>query len=300
MPTILRREGQSDATELPAGSLLKFFFLTYVITWTCFIAAVVLSDHLPSGARLGPGLSALILLGTFAPSLVALGLTAQAEGGAGLRALLSRLFLWQVHARWYLFAVGYMAAIKLTVALVHRLATGEWPRFGDEPWYLLIGATVLSTVIGGQAGEEIGWRGYALPRLAARFGLARASILLGMVWACWHLPLFFLRPADTYGQSFPVYLLQVTALSVAIAWLYWRTNGSLLLTMLMHAAINNTKDIIPSPALTSTTPFTLNASLVSWLTLALLWLCAGYFLVRMPTTEAAARLSRHESFSSHP
>jgi membrane protease YdiL (CAAX protease family) len=278
-------DNQSNARELPVGSLLKFFSLTYVITWTCFIAAVAFSGSLPSGAPLGPGLNALILLGTFAPSLIALGLTARAAGGAGVRALLSRLFQWQVSARWYLFAVGYMAAIKLTVALVHRVATGAWPRFGDEPWYLMLAATVLSTVIGGQAGEEIGWRGYALPRLAARFGLARASIILGMIWACWHLPLFFLPQADTYGQSFPVYLLQVTALSVGIAWLYWRTNGSLLLTMLMHSAINNTKDIVPSLATTGTTPFTLTASLVSWLTLALLWICAGYFLVRMPRTE---------------
>jgi membrane protease YdiL (CAAX protease family) len=246
---------------------------------------VTLSNSLPSDAPLGPGLSALILLGTFAPSLVALGLTARAEGGAGGRALLSRLFQWQVSARWYLFAIGYMAAIKLTVALVHRITTGAWPRFGDEPWYLMLAATLFSTVIGGQAGEEIGWRGYALPRLAARFGLARASVMLGVIWASWHLPLFFLRQADTYGQSFPVYLLQVTALSAAIAWLYWGTNGSLLLTMLMHAAINNTKDIVPSLGTTGTNPFTLNASLVSWLTLALLWICAGYFLVRMPKTE---------------
>lgn len=278
-------DDQSDAKVLPVGFLLPFFSITYVITWTCFIAAVALSGSLPSGTPLGPGLNALILLGTFAPSLVALGLTARTAGGAGVHALLSRLVQWEVSGRWYLFAVGYMAAIKLTVALIHRVVTGAWPRFGDEPWYLMLAVTIFSTVIGGQAGEEIGWRGYALPRLAARFGLARASIILGMIWACWHLPLFFLRQADTYEQSFPVYLLQVTALSVTIAWLYGHTNGSLLLTMLMHSAINNTKDIVPSLATTGTNPLTLKASLLSWLTLALLWICAGYFLVRMPRME---------------
>jgi membrane protease YdiL (CAAX protease family) len=285
MPPPSRPNNQLDAKDLVAGSLLKFFALTYLITWACFITALAWSGRLPSGAPLGPGLSALILFGTFAPSMVAVGLTARAAGGAAVRTLLGRLFQWKVSAQLYLFAIGYMAVIKLTVAPVHRVATGTWPRFGDEPWYLLIAATVFSTVIGGQAGEEIGWRGYALPRLATRFGLARASIMLGVIWASWHLPLFFLRQADTYGQSFPVYLLQVTALSVAIAWLYGRTNGSLLLTMLMHSAINNTKDIVPSLATTGTNPFTLNASLVSWLTLALLWICAGYFLVRMPKTE---------------
>ena len=108
-----------------------------------------------------------MLFGTFVPSMVALGLTARAEGVVGVRALLARMFQWQVSARWYVFAGGYMIAIKLATALVYRVITGAWPRFGFENWYLMLAATVLSTVVGGQAGEEIGWRGFALPRLAA-------------------------------------------------------------------------------------------------------------------------------------
>ncbi len=272
--------GSVGATGSSAGWLFGFFALTFAVTWTCFIAAVASSGGV-AGVPPRPGLSALILLGTFAPALVALALTARAEGNAGVRALLSRLFRGQVGARWYVFAAGYMVGIKLTVALVYRLVNGAWPRFGHEAWYVMAGATVFSTVIGGQAGEEIGWRGYALPRLAARLGLGGASVVLGVIWALWHLPLFYLPEADTYGQSFPVYLLQVIALSVAIAWLYWRSHGSLLLTMLMHAAINNTKDIVPSIPRIPTNPFVVSASLVAWLGLALLWIVAGYFLVRM-------------------
>lgn len=100
----------------------------------------------------------------------------------------------------------------------------------------------------------------------------------------WHLPLFFVPESDLLGQSFPLYLLQVTALSVALAWLYWRTQGSLLLVMLLHAAINNTKDIVPSASPGATNSFTLSASLVAWLTVALLWMAAAYFLVRMAKT----------------
>jgi membrane protease YdiL (CAAX protease family) len=66
----------------------------------------------------------------------------------------------------------------------------------------MIGATFFSTVIGGQAGKEIGWRGHALQRLAARTGLARGSVLLGVIWAASHLPLFFIQGTDTTGQSF--------------------------------------------------------------------------------------------------
>ena len=121
-----------------------------------------------------------------------------------------------------------------------------------------------------QAGEEIGLRGYALPRLSQQFGLAPASIILGIIWATWHLPLFFVPRADTFGQSFPLYVLQVIAISVALAWLYWRTEGSRLLVMLLHAAINNTKDIVPSVVPGATDAFALSSSRVAWLTVLLL------------------------------
>ena len=185
-----------------------------------------------------------------------------------------------------MFAIGFFPAIKLSVALVHRVATGVWPSFGEEAWYVMAGAIVISTWV--QAGEEIGWRGYALPRLSDRFGLALASVILGILWACWHLPLFFVPVSDTYGQSFPLYLLQVTAVSVAMAWLYWRTGGSLLLVMLLHAAVNNTKDIVPSVVPGATNPFALSPSLVAWLTVAFLWIAAGIFLLQMRRATTAA------------
>ena len=255
------------------GPLVKFFVLTYAVMWSCFIPVAA---GIPAYAPLG---AVLLLLGTFAPSLAAVWLTARAEGDSGLRALLGGVLRWRVAAGWYLFALAYIPAIKLTVALVHRLATGAWPRFGDEPWYGILAAIAFSTPF--QAGEEIGWRGYALPRLATRFGLARASVLLGFIWAAWHLPQFFIPEVDTYGQSFFVYALQVTALSVAIAWLYARTNGSLLLVMLLHSAVNNSKDIVPSALPGANSTFGLSASLVAWLTVTLLWMCAAYFLATM-------------------
>jgi uncharacterized protein len=268
------------------GSLLKYFFLTYAVTWACFIAAAEISQ--------GPELAAhavvrefLLLLGTFAPALAALAMTAHTDGRGGARALLGRMLHWQVAAPFYLFAIVYMPGIKLSVALAHRLMTGAWPRFGAEPWFIIAVAIIISTPM--QAGEEIGWRGYALPRLAARFGFARASLLLGLVWAGWHLPLFFLPGADKYGQSFPVWALQSVALSTAITWLYARTNGSLLLTMLMHSAVNQTLGIVPSGNASARNPFALHASLVMWITAGFLWITAAYFLLRMPKAEAADR-----------
>ena len=128
--------------------MLTFFVATYFVTWGFFFAGSMTPAAWPRGL--------LFLLGTFAPGFVALWLTIRETGRGGVAALLRRLFVWQVSARWYAFAVGYIAVVKLTVALVHRATTGAWPEFGQVSWYLMLAATVGSTVVGGQAGEEIG------------------------------------------------------------------------------------------------------------------------------------------------
>ena len=266
------------ARTTPRGSVLVYFLITYAVSWALWVPIALKLSANSAVAQF------LVFIGAIAPSFVAVALTWRIEGQPGVRELLGRIGRTQVAARWYLFAIGYFAAVKLTVALIHRLAYGEWPRFG-EALYVIPFVIAISTPF--QAGEELGWRGYALPRMAARIGLAPASVLLGMMWALWHLPLFFLRGADTFHQSFPTYLIQVTALSVAIAWLWARTGGSLLLPMLFHASINNTKDIVPAAVEAGTGTFGLRASPVSWIGAAILWTCAAVFLVWMVRTESA-------------
>jgi len=261
-----------------------FFFLAYAITWGLYFAA---------NATSAPALRGLLFyLGVFTPGLLALWLTRRADGSPGVVALLQRLVQWRVSARWYVFALTYIATIKLTVALLYRALAGAWPRFGDVSWYVMLAATLGSTLVGGQIGEELGWRGYALPRLAMRFGIGGASLLLGVLWAVWHLPLFFILGGDTVGQSFPLHVLQVTALSVAIAWLFLKTQGSLLLTMLLHAAVNNTKDIVPSAVHGAAEAWALSTSLVARLTVVLLWIAAAYFLVDMRRAALPLPLAR--------
>lgn len=267
-------------------SVVAFFALTYGLTWLLWVAGTWASGATASGAPAFNTLTALWFLpGTIMPSLVALGLTARSGGRPGVRALLGKIVAAPTAPRWYLFAIGYLATIKLAVALVYRVGTGAWPRFGAESWYAIAFAIVVSTPV--QAGEEIGWRGFALPRLAARWGLGRASVLLGVIWAAWHLPLFYVRGADTYGQSFPLYLIQVTALSVAMAWVYGHTKGSLLLMMLMHSAINQTLGIVPSAAAVPANPLTAGGTPAGQLTAVALWTCAAFFLVRMATSRPA-------------
>jgi len=262
-------------------SLLKFFLFTFALAWGAWALAIAIWSSAVSVLRWP-----VFFVGVFAPAIVALSLAASTDGRPGVSALLRRIGRWQVGLGWYVFAAGCMAGVKLAAAVIHRVVAGAWPRFGETSWLLMALAIVPSTWV--QAGEEVGWRGYALPGLALRIGLAPASVLLGAIWAVWHLPLFFWPQSDTVGQSFPLYLLQVTAISVAMAWLYWRTGGSLLLVMLMHAAVNNTKDIVPSAVAGATDPFSLHSSLVAWLTVGLLWALAAVLLFQMRGADPGA------------
>ena len=261
-------------------SIILFFLFTYLISWTCFITVALLSHEtgaIPAGLTTLQKI--LLFIGTVTPALVSMGILTLDKKIKERNIILMRIVNWKMNYQWYLFAAGYIAIIKIIVSFIYLMLNGSWPPFGNEALYIMLIATLFSTPV--QAGEEIGWRGFALPRLSEKFGLVFASIILGILWACWHLPLFFVREADTFGQSFPLYLMQVTGLSVAMAWLYWRTGGSLFLVMLMHAAVNNTKDIVPSGIAGATNTFGFQGSTVGWLTLLLIWLCALFFIYDM-------------------
>ena len=260
-------------------SNVAFVALTFAASWLLWLAAAAALDwdlSLRSGV---PALGTpLYLLGVWAPAFVAVALTARAEGRTGVSALLRRILHGAVDGRWYLFALGYFAAIRLAVALLHRGVFGQWPAFNQELVPLMLVASVFLAPM--QAGEEVGWRGYLLPGLSARLGLPVASLVVGIIWACWHLPFFFVAGVDKSGQPFLPYLLSGTALSVAMAWLYSRTSGSLLLTMMMHSAVNN-MNLLVTPASTSGNVLALKAPFVSWATTALLWIGAAVFLHAM-------------------
>lgn len=262
--------------------MLLFFIVAFLVAWLFFITGAFLAgnDELLVLARV------LIFIGALSPGLVALALTAITKGSEGVRSLISKISFTGTSAMWYVFALTSFALIKGFAAVIFFLLYDIWPPFGTTPWYLMLLAVAGSMWV--QAGEEIGWRGYALPRMSKKFGLATASILLGIVWATWHLPLFYIAAADTFNQSFPVYLIQVTGISVIMAWLLWKVNGNLLPLMVFHAAINNTKDIVPSGSIASSTPFTFNASPVAWISLALIWALALYGIYAMTRKPVAA------------
>jgi membrane protease YdiL (CAAX protease family) len=189
--------------------LAAFVILAYALSWTLWITGIL-------GA--GP---AIIALGGFGPA-VAAGLVTHWTGGS-VREWLRPLWHWRVPVRFYLYALG-LPALLFAVMNVELLLLGEdvqLSRLGDAlPAYL---ATFVVVSLGGGGQEEPGWRGYALDRFQARHSPVVATLLLGLVWSAWHLPL--------YGPGFVGPIMFV----FYYTWLYNRT-GSVLLCVLLHGS----------------------------------------------------------------
>lgn len=211
--------------------LASFFILAYAASWTLWMPLVVSGDGSPTGLGL-----VLLLLGSLVPSTVAILLVAVVHGKAGVRKLLGRLLLWRVGVGWWV-AVVLLSALSVGAVGLSVLFGGESP----DVTATIPGAVFLlifSIVPGSAGGEEIGWRGFALPHLQAVRSALGASVVLGVAWGVWHLPLY-LSGADFRPFSlFAPWVAAAVAASVVYTWIYNGTSGSLLLVVLFHAASN--------------------------------------------------------------
>lgn len=219
-------------SRLAKSSMIgEFFALTFGVTWLFWLPALLAEQHL-----IRPVPTALLVaLGTAVPSLVALGLSVRR---GGVLALLKGLMHGRVPARWYAVALLAPAALMLTAVGLDMLLGGNTPNFpAVGQWWLVAVNFLFVLLIGGPLGEELGWRGFALPRLEQSWGPTAAALLLGLVWAAWHLPLFLLTDAPQAQLPLLWFVLQTVAFSVVLAWVYRGTGGSILLVVLMHDAV---------------------------------------------------------------
>jgi membrane protease YdiL (CAAX protease family) len=128
---------------------------------------------------------------------------------------------------------------------VHRWLGGTVIQANDpRQWYLVIPA-FLQILLLSVVGEEIGWRGFALPCLQARYGPLKASLILGVIWGGWHLPLWWMAGNFHADIPFVLFMLQSLALTILMTWLYNHTRGSLLMAHLFHTAFNLTAGVAP-------------------------------------------------------
>jgi membrane protease YdiL (CAAX protease family) len=241
--------------------------MAYAFTWIVWVPWVLGQDGaglLPikiSQAASGYLNAAAILAG---PTVAALIMTGTIEGRAGVRTLLGRLVLWRVGIRWYLFA---LLGVPLIMVVGTMIYSGELPKLGALgglsflPSYLL--SFLLVVVLGGPLFEEIGWRGFALPRMEGLHGPLVASLILGVLWALWHLPEFLVpswAASSGGGGISGIILFTLTALTFTfvITWVFNNTRASILIAILVHASIDTFSEtlgaIFPAKAVASAFP----------------------------------------------
>jgi len=222
-----------------------FFALVLFVAFSLGFAAAASSHGLLPVALPEDALLTVLVL---SPAPVAVLLAAHAGGWHGVRGLLARLRRWRVPAVWYMVALLTPAALNGTALLLHAALGGATPELPGQlaPEQQLVPPALLPIYfLIPSCAEEVGWRGYALPRLQRRHTALTASVLIGLVWAVWHLPMAFVSGSTQGTIPFGSYIVATIATAVLFTWLYNSSGGSLLLVTLLHASLQATYVLLP-------------------------------------------------------
>lgn len=214
-------------STLDSSDFIIFIVCAYGYTWVVGAIAILINlpfDIVQVVATPGPILGAFIVV-------------FRREGISGIRDLLRRAF------RWRFSPILYMVALLipfLVLAASSGVAIFVNGASVPDQWFLpdfsipfLFGFLIWNGVT-----EEMGWRGYLLPRIQDRVGSLAGSVLVGVVWACWHLPLFLIPGSYQYGESFVEYVLLLVSWTIIMAMLYNKAQGSVIVTIFLHEAQN--------------------------------------------------------------
>ncbi len=217
--------------------LAAYFVLALSITWLLVLPLVL------AGQKLLPfNISEhWHVLGALGPIGAALIVTAVANGKAGLAEFRQRMTRWKVGPLWWGVSAFSPFALFLLAVLLLRLSGNPWPDFAKlagRPYGtgLWIGGSLLSAIAYG-IGEEAGWRGFALPRLQYPRSALAATFILALIWALWHLPMFFYRFEFGIGPLIG-FFLGLFAGAIWLTFLYNSTGGSILMVALWHTTWN--------------------------------------------------------------
>jgi len=252
---------------------LTYIILAFAISWTGWLILIITGTS--------PGFfNPLKLLAAFGPSLAGLAVIALQWGKQGLKKVWGQLTQFRVRWFWYPFSLAAPPLLMLAALGIHMLLGGTGLVFNDPAEIYRVIPVFLLVLFFSVLGEEIGWRGFALPWLQERFNALTSSLILGLIWALWHLPLFWL-PGDFHQQlSLIWFLLQTVSITILYTWIYNAAKGSLFIILLLHAASNTAFGVLPM------LPEAASGSLrPAWILNILLVLAAGLvILVNRPKT----------------
>jgi membrane protease YdiL (CAAX protease family) len=234
--------------------LIAFFVIAFAGTWIAFLPLVLAQNGLglfpytiPEIGPYPPSYWFGALGAILGPTLASFTVTAITTGKAGVGQLLRRYVLWRVGLRWYLLVLVGVPLIQLAFSSVFlgiaplTAFIQQWPLFFTTylPQILIIAVAV-------QIWEEGGWSGYAVPNLQKRFGAVRTTLILGPLWALWHLPAFFVPGQIFQSKVDAITMIVQMALLIIVAiptrmimtWVFNNTKASILIAILLHAALD--------------------------------------------------------------
>lgn len=227
-----------------------YFFLgltlafSYLVFWGPLALFRVPAISFVSDVR-GPAWAiALFMLGPFVPSLLAIYLTWRKENLPGLRNIGQRILQFRLGWRWYAVIFFIVIAGTLGQVLIYRLIGNQ---FNAQVFVAQL-SSFLPLLILGPLSEELGWRGYALDRLQTRWSALVSSLIVGLVWSLWHLPLFLIPGTSQHEMGVPFigFLIKLTSSSVLYTWLYNNTRRSLWSAILLHWLYTYAAQVISS------------------------------------------------------
>lgn len=216
-------------------SVVLFYVLAFLFSWAGW-APLVLSSH---GYLLQPVpyLKALLVLPAAGPALAALIAGRMTRGKEERRNLLRALFQYRVNPVWYVLAAAVPAALLVSTRLIESFATaGGRPQLPQGTASEVLTIFVLSLLA--NPWEEIGWRGFALPRLQTLFNPFVASLLIGSLSGLWHLPIFYWRESPMSAYPFWPWFVATVCTSFIATWLFNNSAGSLLTVSIFHILLN--------------------------------------------------------------
>ncbi|WP_433218065.1 CPBP family intramembrane glutamic endopeptidase [Dactylosporangium sp. CS-047395] len=281
--------------------VVTFFVLAFGLSWIAWTPYVlsrsglgVIPLEIPSllGSTQLVGILPGAYLGPLGAAFVVTGL---AEGRPGLRRWSRRLVRWRVGWKWYaLVLVGVPVSILLATAAL----PASWGHVARPASAILVAyiPILLMQIVTTAMAEEPGWRDFALPRLQQRLGAVGGTVVLGLLWGCWHLPLFLTEWGgwpDVWWVSPIEFVAGCVPLSLVMTWVFNRTGESLPIVMVLHAGINTTYSLVWPEVFPTLNPVrdTLHGQLIGSTVVALILIAAtrGRLGLQTRTLQEASR-----------
>jgi hypothetical protein len=228
----------------------KFFLLTFAYSWVIWTPSVLDGIGIKLPFSVTGYSTVVVIIGAFAPLMAAITLVIREQGWKGIKAFFGEALDFHIKPIYLILALAlpvliHLIAHYLALAVGLDVAKTLFPsEISVAPIVLAIPYFILMLVIGGGQ-EEFGWRGYAQEPLQEKIGVIPASLVIGVIWGIWHLPLWFMTGDLHSAYSFLAFVMMTTSISVMYAWLYNSSGKKLIVVMFFHAMSNTAAPLLP-------------------------------------------------------